>query len=113
MRKDIHPDYHFIDVKMTDGSVVQMRSTWGKRATHWRLISIPQRIRHGMAEAHACLTQAGGSRSLNRNMTAWAFKPNIVRTKESRRFCSGFFLCLQNAPAARFTHLAFYHNLIS
>ena len=30
MRKDIHPDYHFIDVKMTDGSVVQMRSTWGK-----------------------------------------------------------------------------------
>ena len=30
MRKDIHPDYHFIDVKMTDGSVIQMRSTWGK-----------------------------------------------------------------------------------
>ncbi|MEH6774078.1 MAG: 50S ribosomal protein L31 [Cereibacter changlensis] len=30
MRKDIHPDYHMIDVKMTDGSVFQVRSTWGK-----------------------------------------------------------------------------------
>ena len=30
MRKDIHPDYHFIEVKMTDGSTVVMKSTWGK-----------------------------------------------------------------------------------
>ena len=29
MKKDIHPDYHLINVKLTDGSVVQMRSTWG------------------------------------------------------------------------------------
>ncbi|MDA0901571.1 MAG: 50S ribosomal protein L31, partial [Proteobacteria bacterium] len=29
MKKDIHPDYHVIDVKMTDGTVVQMKSTWG------------------------------------------------------------------------------------
>ena len=30
MKKGIHPDYHVIDVKMTDGTVVQMKSTWGK-----------------------------------------------------------------------------------
>lgn len=30
MRKDIHPDYHFITIKMTDGSTFQARSTWGK-----------------------------------------------------------------------------------
>ena len=30
MKKDIHPDYHFINVKMTDGTMLQMRSTWGK-----------------------------------------------------------------------------------
>ncbi|TCM82548.1 50S ribosomal protein L31 [Rhodovulum steppense] len=30
MRKDIHPDYHVIDVKMTDGTVIQMKSTYGK-----------------------------------------------------------------------------------
>ncbi len=30
MKKDTHPDYHLIDVKMTNGDVVQMKSTWGK-----------------------------------------------------------------------------------
>ncbi len=29
MKKEIHPDYHVIDVKMTDGTSVQMRSTYG------------------------------------------------------------------------------------
>ena len=29
MKKEIHPDYHVIDVKMTDGTIVQMKSTWG------------------------------------------------------------------------------------
>ncbi len=29
MKTDIHPDYHIINVKMTDGTVVQMKSTWG------------------------------------------------------------------------------------
>ena len=30
MKDGIHPEYHVIDVKMTDGTVVQMKSTWGK-----------------------------------------------------------------------------------
>ncbi|MDT8345994.1 MAG: 50S ribosomal protein L31 [Thermohalobaculum sp.] len=30
MKADIHPEYHVINVAMTDGSVVQMRTTWGK-----------------------------------------------------------------------------------
>lgn len=30
MKANIHPDYHFINVTLTDGSVVKMRSTWGK-----------------------------------------------------------------------------------
>jgi len=29
MKKDIHPDYHTINVKMTDGTVVEMKSTYG------------------------------------------------------------------------------------
>lgn len=29
MKKDIHPDYHRINVTLTDGSVVTMRSTFG------------------------------------------------------------------------------------
>ena len=29
MKNDIHPDYHMITVKMTDGTEYQTRSTWG------------------------------------------------------------------------------------
>ena len=30
MKKDLHPDYHLVTVKMTDGTEFQTRSTWGK-----------------------------------------------------------------------------------
>ncbi len=30
MKKDGHPDYHTIKVQMTDGTVFETRSTWGK-----------------------------------------------------------------------------------
>ena len=30
MKKNIHPDYHAIKVQMTDGTVFETRSTWGK-----------------------------------------------------------------------------------
>ena len=30
MKRDIHPDYHFINVKMTDGTTYKTRSTYGK-----------------------------------------------------------------------------------
>lgn len=30
MKKDIHPEYHFIDVKLTDGSTYRTRSTYGE-----------------------------------------------------------------------------------
>jgi large subunit ribosomal protein L31 len=30
MKSGIHPDYHPITVRMTDGSTVEMRSTWGR-----------------------------------------------------------------------------------
>ncbi len=29
MRKDIHPDLHMIEVKLTDGTTFRTRSTWG------------------------------------------------------------------------------------
>ena len=30
MKQGIHPEYHTITIKMTDGSSYQTRSTWGK-----------------------------------------------------------------------------------
>ena len=37
MKKDIHPDYHEIDVVMTDGSTFKTRSTWGKASDSLKL----------------------------------------------------------------------------
>ena len=30
MKADTHPEYHTINVKMTDGTIVEMKSTYGK-----------------------------------------------------------------------------------
>jgi len=30
VRSGIHPEYHLIDVRMTDGTMIQMKTTWGK-----------------------------------------------------------------------------------
>ena len=30
MKQGIHPEYHFIEVKMTDGTTFRTRTTWGK-----------------------------------------------------------------------------------
>ncbi len=30
MKSGIHPEYHLIDVRMTDGTMIQMKTTWGK-----------------------------------------------------------------------------------
>jgi large subunit ribosomal protein L31 len=37
MKKDIHPDYHDITVVMTDGTELQMRSTYGSAGDSLRL----------------------------------------------------------------------------
>lgn len=37
MKNDIHPDYHTIDVVMTDGTKFQTKSTWGKEGDEMHL----------------------------------------------------------------------------
>ncbi|MHB9878476.1 50S ribosomal protein L31 [Pacificimonas sp. ICDLI1SI03] len=37
MKTDIHPDYHLINVEMTDGTTYQTRSTWGKEGDTLKL----------------------------------------------------------------------------
>ncbi|MCP5038557.1 MAG: 50S ribosomal protein L31 [Rhodobacteraceae bacterium] len=37
MKKDLHPDYHTIEVKLTDGTAYQMRTTWGKEGDSMQL----------------------------------------------------------------------------
>ena len=37
MKADTHPDYHTIEVKMTDGTILQMKWTWGKEGEQMAL----------------------------------------------------------------------------
>ena len=37
MKKDIHPDYHEIEVVLPDGSTFKTRSTWGKSSDTLKL----------------------------------------------------------------------------
>lgn len=37
MKKNIHPDYHTINVVMTDGSSFETKSTWGKEGDTLKL----------------------------------------------------------------------------
>ena len=37
MKKDIHPEYHIVDIKMTDGTVFQTRTTWGQEGDQMAL----------------------------------------------------------------------------
>lgn len=33
MKKDLHPDYHMIEVKLTDGTTYKTRSTYGEEGS--------------------------------------------------------------------------------
>lgn len=33
MKKDLHPDYHMIEVKLTDGTTYKTRSTYGQEGS--------------------------------------------------------------------------------
>ena len=37
MKKGIHPEYHTITVKMTDGTLFQAKTTWGKEGDQMAL----------------------------------------------------------------------------
>src|ERR1700753_4373428 len=52
MKKDIHPDYHTINVVLTDGSTFQTRSTYGEEGATIRLDVDPR--------THPAWTGGGG-----------------------------------------------------
>ena len=59
MKKDTHPDYHFIEVKMTDGTVLNMRSTWGKEGDTMQL-DIDPTVHPAWTGGTSRLLDAGG-----------------------------------------------------
>ena len=69
MKKDIHPDYHFIEVKMTDGTAFQVRSTWGKEGDSMQL-DIDPSVHPAWTGGSSRLLDAGGRVSKFKNKYA-------------------------------------------
>ncbi|MEC7961891.1 MAG: 50S ribosomal protein L31 [Pseudomonadota bacterium] len=69
MKADTHPDYHFIDVKMTDGTIVKMRSTWGNEGDTLAL-DIDPTVHPAWTGGGARLLDAGGRVSKFKNKYA-------------------------------------------
>ena len=59
MKKDTHPEYHLIDVKLVDGTVVQMKSTWGAPGDQL-LLDIDPSVHPAWTGGNARLTDTGG-----------------------------------------------------
>lgn len=59
MKSDIHPDYHFIRVVMTDGSEYTTRSTYGKEGDTLQL-DIDPRTHPAWTGGQQQLTDRGG-----------------------------------------------------
>ncbi|MEZ5777810.1 MAG: 50S ribosomal protein L31 [Paracoccaceae bacterium] len=69
MRKDIHPDYHMIEVKMTDGTTFKVRSTWGKEGDALSL-DIDPSVHPAWTGGSAKLMDTGGRVSKFKNKYA-------------------------------------------
>ena len=79
MKKDTHPDYHIIDVKMTDGTVVQMKSTWGKEGDTLALDVDPS-VHPAWTGGGTRLMDAGGRVSKFKNKYAGLGFKTPIRT---------------------------------
>ena len=59
MKQDIHPDYHFITVTMTDGTSYQTRSTYGKEGATLAL-DIDPRVHPAWTGGNSAMLDRGG-----------------------------------------------------
>mgnify|MGYP002653447988 FL=1 len=69
MKRGTHPDYHFITVKMTDGTTYQVRSTWGKEGDTMSL-DIDPSVHPAWTGGSAKLMDTGGRVSKFKNKYA-------------------------------------------
>ena len=66
MKADTHPDYHTINVKMTDGTIFQTRTTWGKEGDQMSL-DIDPTVHPAWTGGSAKLLDTGGRVSKFKN----------------------------------------------
>ena len=59
MKKNTHPEYHFIKVQMTDGTVFETRSTWGAEG-ETLLLDIDPKSHPAWTGGRGSMLDAGG-----------------------------------------------------
>jgi large subunit ribosomal protein L31 len=78
MKKDTHPDYHMINVKMTNGDIIKMKSTWGAEGDQLSLDIDPS--------AHPAWT-GGNQKLLDTGGRVSKFKSKYVGIQRVGLFC--------------------------
>tara|TARA_B100000900_G_C20309644_1_gene605655 strand:- start:366 stop:593 length:228 start_codon:yes stop_codon:yes gene_type:complete len=73
MKKDIHPDYHEITVKMTDGSEYKTRSTMGKAGDTLKL-DIDPKSHPAWTGQHRILDSGGQVARFNKRFSGLGVK---------------------------------------
>lgn len=73
MKKDIHPEYHEIEVQMTDGSTFKTRSTWGKAGDVLKL-DIDPKSHPAWTGVHRLLDSGGQLAKFNKRFAGIGLK---------------------------------------
>lgn len=73
MKKDIHPDYHTINVEMNDGTVFQTRSTWGAEGDTMKL-DIDPTTHPAWTGVHRLLDSGGQLAKFNKRFKDFGLK---------------------------------------
>ena len=93
MKKEGHPDYHFVTVVMTDGTEYQTRSTYGSEGDRLVLDIDSNRTRPGPAATARCSTVAAASRASKTSSKASCKRSSLrmMRIVESPGLLAGVF----------------------
>jgi len=73
MKKDIHPEYHEINVVMTDGTEFTTRTTWGKAGDTMRL-DIDPKSHPAWTGVHRLIDSGGQLAKFNKRFSSIGLK---------------------------------------
>ncbi len=74
MKKDIHPDYHEINIVMTDGTTFKTRSTWGAEGDSMTLDVDPKSHPAWTGGATRLVDRGGQVAKFNRRFEGFGLK---------------------------------------
>lgn len=73
MKNEIHPDYHEINVEMTDGTTYTTRSTWGKEGDTLKL-DIDPKTHPAWTGVHRLMDSGGQLAKFNKRFKSFGLK---------------------------------------